>query len=401
MDIAADPSSADHRRRWLTVLGLGLLGAASCAPLLLEGHPREFLAPYSSAVVSRAARAGVLAVFTVVIACSARGRCGGPVHQRTAVLAGLGLLLTLEHHYEVDLRPNKATGELRVARWQRDIYLAVLNSGNDPRSLAIPHAFRPLPYGFVRSLEWVTRDWPFSCLAYRWFFSFWLLWGAYELAGRRHGHGPAWLAVAVVVVLYPLSIRYYMGQLTDPQSHALLVLSFLFLLEDRWLALALALGLGMAAKETAVVLVPAYLGCRWRQGWPALGRTLVLGLIAVGVFLAVRLPLGWSPGAAALNGVGVMAGTNLGLGKPLAHAQAIEGPALLNPNLVQPLVFFVPVLMLLAWNWPRTDPLLRRLALIATPLVFAGSLCFGWLYESRNYLPLLPLLLAAALPVRR
>ena len=46
--------------------------------------------------------------------------------------------------------------------------------------LRAPHQFRPLPYGFTRSLELVTGDWHFACLAYRWFFLYWFVWGFYR-----------------------------------------------------------------------------------------------------------------------------------------------------------------------------------------------------------------------------
>jgi hypothetical protein len=39
--------------------------------------------------------------------------------------------------------------------------------------------------------------------------------------------------------------------------------------------------------------------------------------------------------------------------------------------------------------------------LVLMPLLLASNLCFGWLYESRNYVPLLPLLTALALPANR
>ena len=126
-------------------------------------------------------------------------------------------------------------------------------------------------------------------------------------------------ALLAVLVLYPASVAYYFGQLTDPLSHALFALALVYVIEDRWLPLALAVALGVLAKETAVLLVPAYLACWWRQGGPALVRAALVGTAATAAFLAARLPLGWKPGNAGLNGLdGLMIGTNLGFGEPVA-----------------------------------------------------------------------------------
>src|SRR5205085_874917 len=124
-----------------------------------------------------------------------------------------------------------------------------------------PHQFRPLPYGFTRTLERVTGDWAFSCVAYRAFFTWWFLWGAYRFARLWFRPGPAFVAVVPVVLLYPLSIWYYLGQLTDPLSHALFVLALTLTVRDRWAPLAVALALGVLAKETVVLMVPVYWAC--------------------------------------------------------------------------------------------------------------------------------------------
>jgi hypothetical protein len=202
-------------------------------------------------------------------------------------------------------------------------------------------------------------------------------------------------ALAPVVLLYPLSVLYYWGQLTDPLSHALFVLSLVYLLEDRPGPLALALALGVAAKETVVLLVPVYLACYWRRGFKAWVVTALLGSAAVAAFVAVR-STGWRPGYGAINGTsGLMITTNLGIGPPLYVAAAP-----LWANYVHPLLFVGPFLPTLIWRWRRIDPRLRTACFTLTPLLLLSNLCFGWLYESRNYMPLVPLLATAALPVR-
>ena len=41
---------------------------------------------------------------------------------------------------------------------------------------------------------------------------------------------------------------------------------------------------------------------------------------------------------------------------------------------------------------------MRALFLVVTPLLLLSNVCFGWLYELRNYIPLVPLLATMAVP---
>src|SRR5262249_37035884 len=145
-------------------------------------------------------------------------------------------------------------------------------------------------------------DWLFACLAYRWFFTYWFLWACYRLARLFHPPGRALGTLAPVLLLYPLSILFYWGQLTDPLSHALFVLALVYVIQDRLIPLAAVLALGVLAKETVVLVVPAYWACYWRRGWPALFRSAFLGMACVAAYLAARLPLGWRLGYGNING---------------------------------------------------------------------------------------------------
>jgi hypothetical protein len=306
----------------------------------------------------------------------------------TLLFAALAAALTACHWAVVDRDPERL-------RWQRDLYVRLFNHEYDA-----PHQYRPLPYGLVRLLERLTHEWTFACLAYRWFFTFWFVWAAYRLARLYHGPRRALLTLVPLALLYPLSILFYRGQLTDPLSHALFVLALVYVLEDRPVALAAALALGVLAKETAVLVVPVYLACHWRRAWraggvsPLLGTTAGLGAACVAAFVAAR-SLSWRPGFEAINGTGGwMAGTNLGVGTPIAWSSVP-----LYQNYLHPLLFVGAFVPALARHWGRIDPRLRTLCLTLTPLVLASNLCFGWLYESRNYLPLVPVLATMALPV--
>jgi hypothetical protein len=304
---------------------------------------------------------------------------------------GFGLLaggLTLVHWLVVDRQPHRLA-------WQRDLYLDLLN-----HAAGAPHQYRPLPYGFARLAELLAHDWLFACLAYRWSFTFWFVWSAFRLARLYLPPARALATLAPLVALYPLSILHYFGQLADPLSHTLFVLGTIYLLEDRPWPLAapgtVGVALGVLAKETAVLLVPVYLVCHLRSGPRAWLTTAGLGAGAVAAFLAARLPLRWWPGYEAINGTsGLMVGTNLGIGPPVVWTSVP-----LAENYLHPLLFVGPFVLALAWSWRSIDRTLRAACLTLTPLLLASNLCFGWMYESRNYMPLVPLLATAALAGR-
>jgi hypothetical protein len=371
----------------LTGTSLGLLALLSIGPLLAEPRSLSFLEPYSSTIPSIVSLALVLFVMGLTLLVRARldQREEPRATAKILLFALLAALMTWMHWIEVD--------NSDVAReWQKDSYERILNHEYDT-----PHNYRPLPYGFTRLLERITHDWTFAFLSYRWYFTFWFLWASYRLARRYLSPNRALLTLVPLVLLYPVSILRYMGQLTDPLSHALFVLSFLFLLEDRVLALAAVLFLGVMAKETVAIVAPAYLACYWRRGGRAWLMTAGLGAVCVAAFLATRVPLGWRLGSYEnINGAGLMIGTNLGLGEPL-YERALP----LWEHYLHVFLFvgiFIPPIVC---RWRRIDPHLRALALVVVPLLLLSNVCFGWLYESRNYMPLVPLLATMALPPAR
>jgi hypothetical protein len=375
------PLGRVHRAVW-TWIGLGLV-ALLALPTLFEPLPvrlvPEFRYEWATAAQALVCWGLLLAVAVRARADRREGEAAGWI---TVGLAVAAWGLTLTHWLLVDRDETKTL-------WQQWTYLEILN-----HTAGAPHNFRPLPYGFTRLLELLTGDWTFACLAYRWFFTFWLLWAAYRLARLVHPPGRALLTLVPLILLYPVSIARYYGQLTDPLSHALFVLGLVYVVEDRVWPLAAALALGVLAKETAVLLVPVYLACHWRQGWRAWAATSGLAAVCVAAFLAVRLPLGWWSLPNNVNGLGgLMIGPNLGFDTETASTSVP-----LWENYLHPLLFvgpFVPVLML---RWRRLDPRLRTAAVVLTPLLLASNLCFGWLYESRNYMPLVPLLATLAVP---
>jgi hypothetical protein len=373
---------------YLTALAFSTLAAVCAAPLLLDSADVWFLPPYPTAWQSWLAHGSVLLIVFVVVGIRAFLDRDTEPHAFAlhALFLTLAATLTLIHWLQVD-------SHSRARDWQLNLYVRLLRHEYEP-----PHQYRPLPYGFVRSLEWVTHDFYFSCIVYRAFFTYWFVWGWYRLARTVHSPGQALYTLAVLVPLYPLSNRY-LGQLTDPLSHALFVAALLWVVEDRPFALAAALALGVMAKETVVIVLPAYftlsLGQPRKGLLPAAVVTGWLGLACVLAFLLVRLPLGWQPGEETMNGAGLMIGTNLGIGEPIAYTTAPRWE-----NFLHPILFVGAFLPFIAARWRTSDWRLRILFVTLTPLLLLSNLCFGWLYESRNYVPLLPVLATLALPAR-
>ncbi|HXG09560.1 MAG TPA: hypothetical protein VNK04_07205 [Gemmataceae bacterium] len=371
----------------LAGLALVLLAVVCLGPLLADRPPVAWAEPFTSAAERWGAKVLVILLMGLAVGLRARLDCADEPRPRLLALTLVLLagLMTACHGLLVDQFEERAD-------WQRALYLQILNHHCDP-----PHQYRPLPYGFVRGLERLTGDWWFSCVAYRWFFTYWFLWGCYRFARLFHAPRQALLALLSVPLLYPFSVLWYWGQLTDPLSHALFVLALIYLVQDRRLLLAGTLALGVMAKETVLLVVPGYAACYWRRGWPTLARTIALGAAGAAAFLVVRLPLGWRPGNADLNGLdALMIGTNLGIGTPIAHSAAP-----LYQNYLQPLLFVGTFLPFIIGNWRRLDGRLRIVFLTLTPLLLLSNLCFGWMYESRNYMPLVPLLASMAVPPHR
>lgn len=383
--------------RWA---GLTLTAILCLGPYVLERRPVDFLAPddaWLSGLAGKALVAGLMAAALAVRAWADHrdGREGAGLTLSLAVAAAA---LTLIHWHGVDQRwvadIKFPSGRNYFAEgWQRDHYLAVLNH----KPGGAPHTFRPLPYGFARLTERTTGDWWFACTSYRWFFTYWFLWAYYGFVRRFLGPRRAALALVPYLLVYPLSVWYYLGQPTDPLSHTLFVLALAYAVEDDVTALAAALALGVTAKETVVIMVPAYWACHWRRGWPALAWTAALALVAVAALLAVRLPWGWRLDLASINNTSqIMIGPNLGIG--LSNYVGMARPF---QNYLHPLLFVGLFLPFIFRRWRDADPRVKALTLVLTPLLLLSNLCFGWLYESRNYVPLLPLLTTLALRPRR
>ncbi len=391
--------------QWAGTIGLGLTAILSICPLVLLKRPVEPISP-DNRLIGFESRPFILAAMWLVIVCRAcLDRRLGLLHALliNVCLGGAAIATADWHWYAVDsafkVEPN---GSLTPNEGgQRQLYQHVLDrEAKEGNYSFVPHVYRPLPYGFARFLEVLTGDWHFACWSYRWFFTYWFLWASWTFCRRYLRPSTACAVVGWMVLLYPFSLWYYAGQLTDPMSHALFVLGLIYIVTDQWWPLLFSLALGAAAKETAAVLILGYWACKWRGGLLSFAKGLGLLLGFIGAYLAVRLPAGWLQSLTneaslfqSINATsGLMIWRNLQVRTDWV-AYRLRG----IESYLLPVLFVGPFVPGIMRNWMRIDRCLRTLAVSVTPLVVASSLCFSWLREARNYMPLVPLLASAAI----
>jgi hypothetical protein len=223
------------------------------------------------------------------------------------------------------------------------------------------------------------------------------VWSYYQFARHFRSPGKSLLALAAYPILYPFSVLYYEGQLTDPMSHALFALALCYVVEDRWFLLALAVALGVLAKETALIIVLAYFVCHIRRPVRAMIRSSGPALAGAAAYLAARIPFGWRLGAGSINGTPLNLRQNLWRVPLSPFCESIK-----HQFYIQPIIFIGIFLPFIVWRWRQAEWPLKALFLTLVPLIFASQLLYGWLYESRNYVPLLPVLTTLALsPARK
>jgi hypothetical protein len=254
-------------------------------------------------------------------------------------------------------------------RWQEWMQEKVLQLSPS----VLPHAYRFLPNSFVRLYEMVLGDYPTARDAYRNLFGLLLFYALYRYARLYVGHVGGLLTQLLFAVVYPISFRYYAGQLTDPMSHLAFVLAFIFLEEERFWLLLLTLLVGSLAKETLLALMGYYAlaHCCDRNSWL---RILILAGSGLAMYLGIR----------ALVLHGELAYANISGVTPEHIAENWED--LRWP--LQLLLTIGPLLPFAVLAWPRAPRSLSWLAIYMAIVLFVSSLIFSWLVESRNFMAL-------------
>lgn len=295
------------------------------------------------------------------------------------------LLCAHVHHTNVD------TAEFKYAKktypdgntntgWQKETQALVMHL--DP--IYYGHNVRFLSNSLVHGLQLATGKFETARTIYRLTFGFLLVLSIYVLGRVWLSHAGALLALLFYLSIYPVSIRFYAGQLLDPMSHLSFVLGMLCLARRRDADFALVIVIGALAKESVVALAGLYLLARWPDlRWRA-AIALVAGLLVVWL---VRLYVY----------AGAPVDTNTLSGVPLGHVLENlrrERFWLWFPQLGLTIGVFLPFLAL---AWPRVPRDLRILAGGLSLILPLTSLRFSWLYEARNYVPaVIPLAIVTA-----
>jgi hypothetical protein len=251
-------------RNWsdLLIIVLVLLGAVLCIlPILFAWEPA---AERSSPEIDRCFLYGI--PFLAAVACYLLDwQVGRRSRLEALLLAGmLAMVVNTLHSTMVD-NGVSYFGDRTNGEWQSSMQNDVLRLSPD----VLPHSYRFLPNGFVRLYEMVLGDFSTARDAYRNLFGLLLFYALYRYARLYVGHAGGLVAELLFAVVYPVSFRYYAGQLTDPMSHLAFVLAFIFLAKERFGLLLVTLLVGSLAKETLLSLMGYY-------AFPSLARPYLL-----------------------------------------------------------------------------------------------------------------------------
>jgi hypothetical protein len=242
-----------------------------------------------------------------------------------------------------------------------------------------------------------TGDFVFSYLAYRFFFTFLVCQAIYTFARLYLSPRDAVIVVLFYAAFYPLSTRYYYGNLVDPMLHAVMLAALTCCQRRQFWQVFWLFVLGMFIKETMLLIIPCYYLMNtetfrlrdYRTLW-CLALLVVTGL---GVFLACRIPFHFNYDLKTLNRTyGLMVYGNLGL----ASGQA-QSTVSVFQRYLHPILFIFMWLPLIIWRRKLLPPSLFWTALYLAFAFYLTNLCFGWNYESRNFIPALIFLLVCTM----
>lgn len=249
--------------------------------------------------------------------------------------------------------------------WQERIQDAVVKLG-----AVAPHVYRFLPNGIVLWMQICRISFDAARDIYRSIFGLILFYAIYRFARLYTDYLGAVLALLLVAVVYPMSFENYAGQLTDPLSHLSFVLAFIFLETGDFEYLLSTLLIGSLAKETVLAMTGYYvLFCRSDRRYIA--KAITLGFTTLLAYFGVRFFV--------LRG-----------GMTYGQISAVD-PSHAIINLHSPWVLTSTILLayiiFLVLGWNETPGSLKRLALYLIPVLLISNVFFGWLYETRNYMP--------------
>src|SRR5450756_120722 len=304
---------------------------------------------------------------------------------RYAGFALLAALLTDLHYNTVDVA---------CIGWQLDQYGGILLHTYLP-----PDQSRFLSQGTLWWMLLTNSDFLFSYLMFRFFFTFVLCLSIYRLA-RCYLSTPNSVAVVFLyAAFYPLSTRYYFGNLLDPMSHLVMFTALYYCRQGRFWSFFWLFILGVFIKETTLLLAPCYYllnleNAKLREQ-QNLQRMVLLGVTGMMVFFACRLPFHFNYDFNSLNRTPEsMIYANLGIGHAKVGSVVPVWLRYMHPVLF--LFMWVPVIV---WGRRRLPASLFWTSLYLAATLYVTNTLFGWNYESRNFVPGLVVLVIATLIV--
>ena len=361
-----------------------LLTLVSLSPLFLRLFQQEYTFAHQYGGFFKVLFAAIPVV--VVLLCRRIDIDCSP-QQRTALfifLVALSASLVYIHFIYVDTAANTFVYHSNL-EWQMETHYSVLRL--DPKS--IPNTFRFLPNTMVRIVEFCTGDFIYARTLYWLTTMFMLLFSIYYYARIHYGHEKALLAVLLYACIFPVSIRFYAGQLTDPLSHLTFVLSFIFLELNLFFAFVTALAIGVMAKESIVVMAVYYFLFRRKdEHW--FRNSVFACLVCAAIVLSIRFFI--VPGAKTpLNDffvIGNMDKWKFYFSANFGHYRLWTWQMLFTVGV------FVPFLIL---EWKSAARSVRNLAVFLLFVLVLSNMTFGWLKETRNLIPaVIPMALIAS-----
>ena len=300
----------------------------------------------------------------------------------TLLYAGLVWAHCLDLHWYV----RRSSDFARWYNWHNDIIHG---------HALYPDQYRPLTYWLAElvyrirlHLPWVHADTPFklgvefevSHLIVRFVFMFAALF-LLHLFLRRWFSSPASAAgVIFVAAVLPLTIFRCSICVTDPLNFLVFVIGYWLIRDGKGLWLAPLLLIGMLNRETAGMLILAYVFVNFGRSWRTWVPTAVVVLAAAAAgYFGIRVYYGHRDQWAEWTVVDYLRYN------------------FLNIETWEMIGLFLGAWVLYAFTSIRSKPVFLRRCLLMLPFFFAGHALSGFTREVRYWLPMLPILLPLAI----
>ncbi len=300
---------------------------------------------------------------------------------RSLVLVFMVFLLTSItngiHRYYID--HSSLSSQISNLNWQIAVQEGVMRLS----SSFAPHSYRFLPNCIVRWMQLAGFSYENARDVYRLIVGLLVFYALYRYARLFAVYGGAILAMMLVALIYPISFEYYAGQLTDPLSQLSFILVFIFLETSSFGLFLSTLIIGSLAKETVLAMAGYYL-LFGRAERHYFSKAALLVCAVVADYFGVRwLVLG---GSASYRYSQVSGMTPADVRMNLHSGRWL-------PLLLLTVGSLIPFLLA---NWKDTPTGLKRQALFLFPVLLLSSIFFSWLFETRNFMPLVFVLAVAA-----